>query len=460
VAVAVVPRKRKGGTVYGVLTSWAGGKHWELVGKNRREAEQLDGKRLREVAAGTFRPGEFTDAASFRTFADRWLEQRSNRSADNDRALLRRHVLSVGWFASMRLSDIRPRHVLDLVKELERGKLAPKSVALVMGIVRVLFRDAVIGDVIVATPYVIPRGTLKRSGKRRAPYDAAEVRALLGSAVGERERVWNAIAFYTGARCGEVCGLRWGDLDLQPVPLPALTIERQYAGQVLKTERPRVVPVHPELVAVLAAWRARWPLYFLRQPGPLDLICPRLVTAGEQPESMTKSAAYKGWLRSCAAAGVQNRSVHSTRHTFITHAQRGGADHRVVELVTHNPKGTIIDVYTTRDWSELCAAVLCLSFDAPLDVDGNGSGNSGSSAWTRSRPTGGKARQTEENQETGEPPGTAFPSGDAEIDAPVDARRTDAVLELAVAARAALHGGSPRVHWVIEVRKGAKRDAG
>ena len=85
-------------------------------------------------------------------------------------------------------------------------------------------------------------------------------------------------------------------------------------------------------------------------------------------EPQTKSSAYKAWIRSCLAAGVTNRSVHSTRHTFITHAQRGGADRRVVELVTHNPKGTIVDVYTTRDWSELCAAVAALAFDAPRDV--------------------------------------------------------------------------------------------
>jgi hypothetical protein len=58
-----------------------------------------------------------------------------------------------------------------------------------------------------------------------------------------------------------------------------------------------------------------------------------------------------------------------------------------VELITHNPKGTIIDVYTTRDWSGLCDAVLCLSFDAPFDVGSNGTGNPSSSAWTRSSRT-------------------------------------------------------------------------
>jgi integrase len=460
--MAVVPRKRKSGVVYGVLTSWAGGKHWELVGANRREAEQLDRKRLREVESGSFRPGELTDAATFRAFADSWLERRTNRTADNDRGLVRRHVLPLAWFAELRMADIRPRDVLRLIETLQAGELAPKSVTLVMGIVRVMFRDAVIGDVLSATPYVVPRGTLKRAGEKRLPYTAAEARALLGDQVGERERIWNALAFYTGARCGEVCGLRWGDWDEAPVPLGALRIERQYGGQVLKTERPRIAPVHPELAALLAGWRDRWPLYFLRRPEATDLICPRLVAPGETPGPLTKSAAYKAWIRSCGVAKVTNRSVHSTRHTFITLAQRGGADHRVVELVTHNPKGRIIDVYTTRDWSELCAAVLCLSFDAPLDVGSNGSENSGSSAWTRSRATSAKDEQNEKSSVTdGDPEPLNLP-GRVVLDAPVDARRTALeALRLAADARAALHGGKrpPSVHWLTTTRRG-RRDAG
>lgn len=420
--MAVVPRKRKGRTVYGVLTSWSGGKHWELVGPVKREAEQRDRQRLAEVKAGTFRPGELTDAASVKAFAEKWVEGRSNRSAVTDRFLMR-HVLAVGWFASLRMADVRPKDVLRLIAELKLGSLSPKSLSLVMGGVRVMFRDAVIDDVLTTSPYVVPRGVLKRSGKKRTPYEAAEVRALLAEPVGERERVWNAIAFYTGGRCGEVCGVRWGDWDEAPQPLGSLSVERQYDGEVLKTERPRVVPVHPELERVLRAWRDRWSFFFLRRPTPGDLIVPSL----DGVSAMSKSSAYKAWIRSCKASGVTNRSVHSTRHTFITLTQRGGADRRVVELITHNPKGDIVDRYTARDWATYCDAVLCLSFD-PVDasVDGgsNGGGNSGSSAWTRTTENGPEAGESGVNQENERAPVAAISSGNADSEVPVDARRT------------------------------------
>lgn len=57
--MAVVPRQRKGSVVYYVATfvPATGLTHWERSGTEEREAERLDQRRKREVAAGTFRPG-------------------------------------------------------------------------------------------------------------------------------------------------------------------------------------------------------------------------------------------------------------------------------------------------------------------------------------------------------------------------------------------------------------------
>jgi integrase len=81
----------------------------------------------------------------------------------------------------------------------------------------------------------------------------------------------------------------------------------------------------------------------------------------------------RGGRCGCAHAlrwGVTNRSLHSTRHTFITLARRGGARTEVVEQITHNAAGTIVDHYTHRDWNELCQAVLALQLPA-VDVAKN-----------------------------------------------------------------------------------------
>jgi hypothetical protein len=47
---------------------------------------------------------------------------------------------------------------------------------------------------------------------------------------------------------------------------------------------------------------------------------------------------------------------------MITWARRGGARSDVLERVTHNAAGAIIDQYTHFDWEPLCEAVGCLDY--------------------------------------------------------------------------------------------------
>jgi hypothetical protein len=181
-------------------------------------------------------------------------------------------------------------------------------------------------------------------------------------------RVLNALCIYTGMREGEACGRRWRDLDDGTSPLAALSIHDQYNGRPLKTERQRFAPVHPDLVEVLTAWAQEgFELYTGRLPSPDDFIVPAVSKWAKQP-NWTRSMYYKAFVKHAAAAGVRPRSLHSTRHSFITHAQRGGADKLKLEKVTHNAEGDMIDRYTHGVWAPLCAAVSCFSLEVLPDL--------------------------------------------------------------------------------------------
>ncbi len=141
-------------------------------------------------------------------------------------------------------------------------------------------------------------------------------------------------------------------------------------------------------------WRKEgFELCFRRRPTDDDWLVPRL----DDPSlPHTESSAYKAWRRSCRSAQVENRTVHSTRHTFITLARRGGAQKDVLEVVTHNSKGTMVDSYTHWDWVPLCQAVGCfpnLLVDAPVDGLPEGLGKyleRCSGSRTRTRRTAGE----------------------------------------------------------------------
>src|SRR6185312_15154889 len=272
----------------------------------------------------------------------------------------------------------RVRHVQRLVAELKvtigkaTGKvLSPKSVSNVYGAFRTMVQQARVDELLDVDPCVLPRGTIARKTKHaRAPYPRADVRTLTtDERIDPDQRVWNAIAFFTGMRMGEVCGRRWRDWDREALPLGCLTVATQYDGQPLKTEKhqdeaPRKVPAHPELAHLLEQWWAEgFEMVYGRKPTPDDFIVPN-----RDGGVRSRSTAYKSWCKACDAVGVTNLSAHSTRHTFITLARRGGARPDVLERVTHNASGSIVDQYTHWEWEPLCETVIGFRCDADCDA--------------------------------------------------------------------------------------------
>jgi len=371
--MAVVERKRAHKTVFYVVFTWQRKRVWEHAGSDRREAERLDARRKREVKNGSYTPPAESRAITVGQFAAEWLAKRTNRSADHDRSIVSRHVLTRS-FAELPIAETRPRHLIALIEELKREtKLSGKSIHNIWGALRTMYREATIRDLIASDPCVLPRGLIdRRPVKPRVAYERDEVEAVFNAPLPARLYAFATVLFLTGMRLGEVCGLRWGD-----VTGAAVTVLRQYDGQPLKTDRPRVVPVHRLVAAALDEYREEWRLVFCRQPGKDDVIF-----AGKDGTAVTRSMGYKLWRQCCAVAGVANRSVHSTRHTFITMARQAGAPKDVVERITHNATGDIVDRYTHSLWEPMVAAVAAITVDArrdPRRTNGSGGENGGSS---------------------------------------------------------------------------------
>lgn len=374
--MAVVDRKRKGFTTYYSVVPWHGKQHWKNCGHDRREAERIDRERVKAVKAGTFHP----DAGEASTFTllqwfESWFKARDVKSKADEERWIRRHVLSRPRFAKLELQEATPPDFDDLARELkmqprsddDRRPLSDKSISNIMGVLHVMFEDAQRAKHCRGNPVNLKRKTLNRDPVvAKEAYTPAEVAVLIRHAsIPEDVRVLNALAFLTGMREGEVCGRRWRDLDDGVEPLWSLDVGTQYGGAPLKTGRPRVVPVHPELAEILRTWATGgFQLLTTRMPTPDDFIVP-LVTPRAKTPHHTRSTYYKAFIRACKAAGVRPRSLHSTRHTFISMARRGGALKDRVEKITHNAKGDMVDRYTHVDWQPLCEAVLKIR----LDVD-------------------------------------------------------------------------------------------
>ncbi len=377
--MSITRRSGPRGTVYWIDFFWQGKRVWERSGADKRAADRLLATRRREVKEGTYLPEGERRATTFGQWLAEWIDKRSTRNSDSETAAVRRYVCPMVWLMAKPLADgLDADAALRMWTELRAsvsettGKtIGRKTAANIYASVRTAITAAKLKKLVHAETFILPKGTIKRrlGAAEREPYTIAEVRTLVTDArLSLSQRVWNALAFFTGMREGEIAGRTWRDWDPSPKPYTALRVGTQYDGRLLKTEteageHTRLVPVHPALAAILRAWWSEgFELVHLRKPTLDDPIVPA-IGGGHH----TRSSAYKLWVRSCAKVGVRNRSLHATRHTFVTLCLRGGALKEHVERCTHNAVGDIVDRYNHLNWSPLCRAVAAFGCDAHVD---------------------------------------------------------------------------------------------
>jgi integrase len=309
----------------------------------------LERKRKREVKAGTYVRGR-RPTMPFGEYLKIWGAERINRNSVDDRRIIKTHLASREWLIAIACEELRPRHAERLVRELkttvsaQTGRpLAEKYVSNIYGLFCTACSDARRAELMFVDPCLLPRGLLSRKYRRgtREPYTAGEVGALVARY--DEASLFAALLLLTGMREGEACGLRFRDVDLDAKPLGCIELTVQYEGQLLKAERgarerSRRIPIHPLLAEGLAWWCAEgFERTNCRKPTPDDFLVPRR-EQGDVRRLVHHTRKTGGilWQRARTLAGVRNRTLHSTRHTFITMARRGGARAEVVERITHN----------------------------------------------------------------------------------------------------------------------------
>jgi integrase len=387
--MAVVPRKYKSRTTYYAVNDWQGKQVAERVGANEREARIRDRAMKKEIKAGTYRPPASVLAQNVGAYLDAWLAGRTNASADDERRAVRLYVKPRRWFTEKSVDEVEPTDTDRLLAELRaelkpngKRRLSDKTIGNLLGVLSLVWDAAVRAKDALTNPITLPPRTLKRRAtQEKEIYTPGEFAVLTSHhSIPWPIRVLNALCLYTGMREGEACGRRWRDLEDAPA-LHALFVRDQYDGRPLKQEdQPRMVPVHSGLAAVLRKWADEgFELYTGRPAAPDDFIVPNASRRAKKPNH-TRSSYYKQFIKYAEAAGVRPRTLHATRHTFISLTQRCGANQGHIERVTHNACGEIIDRYTHL-WIPLCEAVACLNLEVLPDVrprSGSG-GNSGGS---------------------------------------------------------------------------------
>src|SRR5262249_9229675 len=160
------------------------------------------------------------------------------------------------------------------------------------------------------------------AGKQAKTLSTDDIKDLLVYASCTRHPLRNSVIVLlsakAGLRAGEIANLSW-DMVLDANGQISSVIE--LADSAAKKCSGRSIPVHPELMAALAAWRQVAP--------PLEY-----VIASERGGRMRPLSIVVWFNRAFKNIGLKGCSSHSGRRTFVTRAAR----------VVHKAGGSLRDV--------------------------------------------------------------------------------------------------------------------
>jgi integrase len=189
-----------------------------------------------------------------------------------------------------------------------------------------------------------PISAVRQSGKRETTPDILDVEelVLLLDELPVRERIAVFLDFATGARRGELQGVKWEDINFELAVLQIKrSIVKQHIGKPKTEASEKPTPLSPSLIQDLLVWRRETPY-----AKDSDYVFASPFKKGKQPYWMARIMQHN--IKPVAAKlGIKkNISWHTLRRTYASLLQSHNEDPKVVqELLRHASIRVTMDVY-------------------------------------------------------------------------------------------------------------------
>lgn len=228
----------------------------------KKDAEEYADRARTEVRQGTHTHDR--DSITVSIAANLWIaaaeaERLERSTTKRYRELADLHIKP--RFGDLKLTALTKPLVQDFRLELLKGKSRAMAAKILRALSAILNNAMEIGAINQNVAATVKVGKLKRETEKIIVPDRADLKAMIKAAT-DTERPFILTAITTGLRSSELRGLRWQDIDLAAGTITVRQRADQW-GQIgpPKSEAgKRTIPIPPELVAELKAWRLRSPI--------------------------------------------------------------------------------------------------------------------------------------------------------------------------------------------------------
>lgn len=272
----------------------------QRVGPSKTEARRVKVEIEARLLAGGIGGGVLPKRITFEEWSERWLGNRTNRTADRDASIIRTHLIP--FFGDVYLSAIVAERVEELAAQVSR-KTSPANAKRVHACFRKMLQDAERSRYIRENPAWDVRPPSPERTEKRIP-SVDEASKLLGAF-----KEWRPFVFakmLSGLRFGELRAVAWTDVDFKA---KKISIHRQMAAHRTTLSDPKGGSMgHIDMLGPLRQM-------LLDLPQRTELVFPEVNT--------DHADFYNWWLKqvwqlAAKAAGLEGLEPHALRHFYAS----------------------------------------------------------------------------------------------------------------------------------------------
>ncbi len=270
--------------------------------------------------------GRKQEIPTFSEYAGTWLENYCRHKVENTtfvgyQSYLNAHLYKA--FGSLRLNEITVTRLQEFINE--RSELTIKSVKNFMKLLSLILQAA-IEDGYITTDVTRSKKLVfaNKESSERVPLTEEQLKEVISDIrkLKPNDQLLLALLIYTGARRGEIIGMKAMDIDPDK-QLIHFVRQVRYAGQN-----------QGEVVDYLKMHKKKKDVPILDQLRPyLPLDGKDRYLFGDGVHPWTQQQFRNAWTRICKTINLYGATPHVLRHTFLTYVNNHGADPKTLQTL-------------------------------------------------------------------------------------------------------------------------------